>query len=259
MLTAYVDESGHEGKGWMFLAGWLGNCEQWTNFADEWKKGLGPQRKSLHMTELRWNQDRTRKLLARLGPIPESCHLRGVLGGVRFGDYEDLVSGTPEAKQLKGYMSCLMPMVAETLRGMPKDERLEIVFEQQNEYEPFVNMALPTFTGPDRHAPWKMMPDGKPRLAKWSFVPKGTTMLTEPADYLAFALREVWTDKTSKKAQWCSPILRAGDGTGLGKIMTRNQIRHVITSTFMLRFFEQFDRRAGELFRDEIARRGLPR
>jgi len=209
MLTAYIDESGHEGKGWMFLAGWVGDCSQWKHFADEWRKGLGPQRKSLHMTDLRWNRDRTRVLLERLGPIPERCHLQGIMGGVRYGDYEDLVVGTPHAKELKGYMSCLMPMVAQTLKGIPRDERIELVFEQQNEYEPFVNMALPTFTVPDRHAPYHMMPDGKPKLAKWSFVPKGTTILTDPADYLTFALREVWTDQKSKKAKWCRSIFKS--------------------------------------------------
>jgi hypothetical protein len=75
MMTAYIDESGHEGKGWMFLAGYLGNEDQWKTFVPAWKAGLGPQRKSLHMTDLRWNKDRTKHLLKRLGPIPEGCGL----------------------------------------------------------------------------------------------------------------------------------------------------------------------------------------
>ncbi len=259
MLRAYLDESGHESKGWMFLAGWLGNSEQWTKFATEWKKGLGPQRKFLHMTDLRWNQERTRKLLARLGPIPESCGLKGLLGGVRFEDYEDLVTGTPEAKLMKGYMACLFPLVEQTLKGIPKEERIELVFEHQREYEPFVDMVLPTFTVPNRHAPWHMMLNGKPKLAKWGFVPKGSTILADPADYLAFALREAWTDKTSKKAQWCSPILKAGDGTGFGAIMKRKQIRYIVTSTSMARTFASFDERLAELYFDEVAKRGLPK
>src|SRR5208282_3715746 len=81
MMRAYIDESGHEGKGWMFLAGYVGNEGQWGRFVDAWKVGLGPQRKSLHLTKLRWNQDRTRQLLARLGPIPEACGLQAMLGG----------------------------------------------------------------------------------------------------------------------------------------------------------------------------------
>jgi len=41
--------------------------------------------------------------------------------------------------------------------------------------------------------------------------------------------------------------------------MTRKEIRFVVTSTYMLRVFHQFDRRLGELFRDEIAATGLPK
>ncbi len=89
MMRAYIDESGHEGKGWTFLAGYLGNEDQWKEFVPKWREGLGPRRKSLHLTGLRWNgshQHRTQNLLARLGPIPEECNLIPILGGVRYGD-----------------------------------------------------------------------------------------------------------------------------------------------------------------------------
>lgn len=32
MLRAYLDESGHESKGWMFIAGYFGNNDQWRAF-----------------------------------------------------------------------------------------------------------------------------------------------------------------------------------------------------------------------------------
>jgi hypothetical protein len=165
-----------------------------------------------------------------------------MLGGVRFGDYEDLVSGTREAKFLKGYMSCLMPMVLQTLKGIPDDERIELVFEQQNEYEPFVNLALQFFSVPEPEAPWIFTRDGQPKLARWGFVPKGSTLRTDPADYLAFALREAWTDKESKKAQWCKPILASGKGEGFGVIVKREKIREVISQTYMLALFDRMDR-----------------
>src|SRR5690349_4944011 len=79
MLTAYLDESGHESKNWMFLAGFLGNEEQWRDFVPKWQAGLGPQRKCLHMTELRWNRERTQTLLRKLGPIPEQCKLEPMM------------------------------------------------------------------------------------------------------------------------------------------------------------------------------------
>jgi hypothetical protein len=90
----------------MAIAGYIGNKEQWKLFVDKWKAGLGPQRKWLHMTDLRWKKDSTKKLLERLGPIPESCGLEGVMGGVRYADYEDLVVGTEDEKMMKGYHYC---------------------------------------------------------------------------------------------------------------------------------------------------------
>jgi hypothetical protein len=45
MMRAYIDESGHEQKGWMFLAGYLGNKDQWCDFAKKWKVGLDRYRK----------------------------------------------------------------------------------------------------------------------------------------------------------------------------------------------------------------------
>jgi hypothetical protein len=225
MFTAYVDETGHElERGWTFLAGFLGNEDQWSNFVPKWRVGLGPQRKSLHMSSLRWNNDSTRRLLARLGPIPEECCLRPIMAGVRFEDYADLVSGKPYKKQLKGYLTCLHALVIQVLRVIPGDERLEMVFEEQGEYEPFANLvlAIAAQQGPRTS-------EGLPKLAKWSFVPKGSTIMTDPSDYFAFALAKIWSDPHSKKAKWCYPILNSGQGIGYGKVMQKDEIRPIIT------------------------------
>lgn len=230
MLRAYIDESGHESKGWMFLAGYLGREEHWSDFVPKWRMALGPQRKFLHMKTLRWNKDSTRRLLSRLGPIPEACALEGCMAGVRYQDYEDLVVGTPDEKLIRGYIACLYPLVIQVLRGTPRTDRVEFVFEQQRQYAPLVNIVMPIIAQAERpgNEEWKLTPNGKPRLAKWGFVPKGSTLMTDPADYLAFALREAWTDETSKKAQWCKSILTAGSGTGYGKVLRRKEIRPLI-------------------------------
>src|SRR6266404_4490288 len=102
MFTAYIDESGQELKrGWTFLAGFLGDEARWADFDEKWRIGLGSQRKSLHMSDLRWNYDKTRRLLARLGPIPQECKLDPVMAGARLEDYEDLLSDEPYKKELK--------------------------------------------------------------------------------------------------------------------------------------------------------------
>ncbi len=65
MLTAYLDESGHDSKDWMCLAGFLGNENQWKDCSEKWRIGLGPNRKSLHMRTLRWNNESTSGLSVR--------------------------------------------------------------------------------------------------------------------------------------------------------------------------------------------------
>jgi len=232
VLTAYLDESGHEGKEHVLIAGFIGNDEQWLECAKAWTVGLG-KRKSLHMNRLRWKNRRTKELLARLGPIPEACGLQRVFGGVRVRDYEDLVVGTPAEKIAKGYYACLYPLVIRILQWLPAEERVKLVFEEQREYEVYTNSVLSSLAdGPDPK--WRN-PDGRPKLAEWGFVPKGSTTLTEPSDYLAYALLQNCRDKMSEKAKWCLPILGGGlKFKAIGQIMKRWEIRIVVVFTQLL-------------------------
>jgi hypothetical protein len=142
-----------------------------------------------------------------------------------------MVLGGPAEKLLKGWLALLQPLILQTLRIVPDDERLEVVFEEQREYQPYANLAFKSSLAVPDH-PWKRTKDGKPKIAKWSFVPKGSTVRTDPADYLAFALRELWTDQHSKKTEWCRPILKSG--RGIGKIFNRQDIRAAIFGTLVL-------------------------
>ena len=232
VYRAYIDEVGHEGKGWMFLAGFLGNEDQWKQFVPKWRKALGPQRPFLHMHGLRWKNDGTRKLLERLGPIPDECKLTPVFCGVNYRDYEDLVVGTPEEKNLKGYLACIAPMVMQILRVLPNNERLELVFEEQRQYQLKANLMLQMGVV---HATAKQSygttTDGLPKLAKWGFVKKGSTIMTDPADYLAFALCQIYKDQNSQRSKWCGPILKSGNGEGVGGILKRDLIRRMVINT----------------------------
>lgn len=230
MLCAYLDETGQEEKQWVFMAGYLGNEDQWKQCVIEWKKELG-NKKSLHMKELRFKKERDRDLLARLGPIPYNCGLRKVVGGVNVSHYEDLVRGTLFEKQAKGYMACLTPLIVSILQAIPPNEQVEIIFEQQTRYEEptdkfLNNIQIASMSHPEL---WQFRTsDGKPKLAKWGFVPKSS--LLEPADYLAYAYAQYHRDKNSQRAQWCMPILEEGnvkadEVQSIGKVMTRDEIR----------------------------------
>ena len=70
------------------------------------------------------------------------------------------------------------------------------------------------------------MPDGRGKLANRRFIRKQSaldgsaeTSLTEPGDYLAYAFRQMWRDPTSKKSQWCKPMLAAHNFEGVGTLM----------------------------------------
>lgn len=232
MFRAYIDESGHETKNWVIVGGFFGHELEWERFVPLWKAALGPQRKTLHMSSLRWKKDSTRRLLAKLGPIPAECGPRRCLGGVNVEHYEDLIVGTLAEKIMKGYQAALTPMVIRVVLAVPSNERIEFVFEEQHEYEEAVNNTMRLAVAAASSGADMRTDDGLPKIAKWGFVPKGTTMMTDPADYLAYAAREFEIDIGSKRSQWCYPILIAGGNETYGHILTRDEIRRSIQDAF---------------------------
>lgn len=240
MLTAYVDETGQEQKNWMFVAGFVGNDDQWRSTATAWKEAIAP-RTTLHMNKLRFNKHSQKMMLERAAAVTKTSGLTPVMGGVRPSDYEDLIAGTYEEKLLNGYISCVFPMVINTLRGIPANERLEVVFERQDRYWWMTEIAMRVISEA-REAPDMLLPDGTPKLANWRSVPKGSTPLTEPADYFCYALLQAWHDKNSLRAQWCKPILEAHNYSGLGAIMRRKKMREVVQGSQMLYMFQEAKR-----------------
>ena len=190
-------------------------------------EALGPQRKRLHMHKLRWKNPATKKLLARLGPVPQECGLKGIVGGVRYSDYEDLVRGTVVEKLSEGYLWSFFPLVQTMLKYIPRDERVELIFGEQMEYRDRAHELLSFISqeSPD-HPDW-MSNEGLPKLAKWGFVPLSSTILLDPSDYFASALAHHHRDKTSQKAQWSQPILDSTEW--IGKILNREEIRGQVT------------------------------
>ena len=233
LKAAYLDESGHEGKRHVILAGFLGNDEQWDACAKAWKRGLGT-RKALHMCELRWTAKknyRVRKLLEELGPIPRECGLMPVFGGVNVSDYADMISGTLVTKAHKGYVLALYHMVPQILASLRGEERVKLVFEENEQYLPFLQLTHVVCNALAKVVDNRIFrtPSGLPRLASTEFIAKDSSLLTQPADYLAFALLQLCRDPRSQKTRWCAPII--GDGWGIGKFASREELRKGISVT----------------------------
>lgn len=201
MLTAYLDESGHEGKGLIILAGFLGNADQWAKCETDWKAALG-QRRHLHMADLRWSKpQRISKLLTTLGPVPHAAGLQGLISTVDVADFEDLIDGTQMQKLMKGYFVTLLGLINVIAHNIPSEETFKLVMEAQNEYE---YGARQTFLGTRD----MLTPSGKRKLVSIEFVAKDETCLTEPADFLAYAFLQQHRDPKSERAALCAPILK---------------------------------------------------
>jgi hypothetical protein len=229
IYTAYLDETGVHANDWIFVAGFLGKKEHWDSLVPQWKLALG-QRKKLHMHELRWGNQSTERLLAKLGPIPKSCGLRPVFGGVRYSDYQDLVEGTIIHKSSQGYFWCIIALLNSILKFIPQDDRVELVFASQSKYRETALSALSAIEkrvlkDPRLHG--YRNTDGRSKLAKYGFTSYESTSLLEPADYYASALAHHYRDPTSRKAKWSNPILEDGH---IGHVYSREQARDFVMS-----------------------------
>jgi len=211
------------------IAGFLGNDDAWTALKEPWRIALG-KRKALHMTELRWHGKsgtRTKALLERLGPIPRECGLLPVWASVRISDYLDLVDDTILTKALsKGYVVAIQPLLAGILTyASLLDERVAVVFEQQDQFSEIALAIGNLFSAFDLFK----TSDGLPRLCGIQFIPKESSPLTEPADYLAFQRLHNFRDPLSKKSAWCSSILRENDQS-IAIPLSRSQVRALFSS-----------------------------
>lgn len=228
MVTVYLDETEHSESGkYTVVAGFRGRKENWERFVPAWKQGLG-KRKSLHMKSLRWNEPkaerRIKPLLARLGPIPYQCGLIPVYGAVKASDYFDLVHGIPRLEDSGGYLLSIGHVFTVLLASVPPTERIKIVCEEQHQYEQSVRDLFSVFRKLTNKESLS------PHLASVDFVPKGSTSLTEPSDYLAFSLGKTFSEPESKKDLWSRPIQDSCPPLGFtpGMWLTRDVARDTI-------------------------------
>jgi hypothetical protein len=204
MITAYLDESEHsDSSKYTVVAGFRGKKEQWDEFIPLWRQGLG-NRTHLHMNSLRWNHQnaerRIKPLLDRLGPIPYQCGLVPIYSAVKAGDYADLVQGLPKLEDFGGYLLSMAHLFTLLLETISPTERIKIICEQQDEYEPPVNALFNIFQ--------KQAKTGRllPQLAGIEFLPKDSSPLFEPSDYLSFSIGKESSELGGKKDLWSRAI-----------------------------------------------------
>lgn len=230
VLTAYLDESGQEQDDWMFIAGYMGDDAAWKKFPLLWLEAIGPQRKHLHMKDLRFTKQPVRRMLQKAALVPKQCGLTPIVAGVRFRDYVDVVAHFDQEDYLihSAYVMCCKAAAIFAMRSLPPDERVEIVLERQDRYGWYAAEALQSLSEFRGH-PELLMSDGQTsKLASWRVIDKKDTVLCDPADYLAYALLQQARNKASVKSRWTYPIVAADPHGGAAALVQREHARGVV-------------------------------
>jgi hypothetical protein len=201
LMTAYFDESGiHEGDHYCVVAGFVGNDAQWQALAADWIPAIKP-RNNLHMTELRWNQhpERIAPLLAKTGPIPGKYNLTPVAIGLKWQDYNAIAKGKIREKFTNPYMMCAHCAMATVLYEVIGSDDIYFLFDRQEGLRKETMHTLRDFVfdrvGVDS------------RIKGLDFIPRKSTVCLDPADYLAFMIREQAMDGNSVKVKMGESIL----------------------------------------------------
>lgn len=207
LLTGYFDESGVHGADVCVVAGFVGNDAQWVAFAADWIPALETA-KNLHMTRLRWNQhpDAVAKRLASLGPIPHKYNLRPVMAGLKWQDYNSLVKQKNDSKFSHPYVLCALCAIEIVLHEVAEGDDVLFIFDRQEGLRRETMEELQTIVfdwlGADR------------RVRGIEFMRHEDTVCLDPADYLAYIVRERSLDQNSFKSRSGESIIGSGGNGG---------------------------------------------
>jgi hypothetical protein len=76
--------------------------------------------------------------------------------------------------------------------------------------------------------------DGTPKLSQWGFLTKDASPLTQPADYFAFGLLHLYQDSTSRKTEWCRPMLGDDNEESIGRVLDKDEVREIMMNAVVL-------------------------
>jgi hypothetical protein len=218
LLTAYFDESGVHGQHSCVIAGFVGNDAQWQSLASDWIKAIKP-RTNIHMKKLRWNQhpERIAPLLAKLGPIPHKYNLKPVTVSLSWSHYNSIVKGNVDERFTNPYIVAAWVAIAVVMNQIAANDDVLFIFDRQEgrrrETMEYMRDVLLKETRVDS------------RIKNIDLIDRKGTVCLDPADYLAFAVRERGISLNSTKAILCAPII----GTeGFGGRISEDQLRWMV-------------------------------
>lgn len=207
VLTSYFDESGVHGEDVCVVAGFVGNNSQWGALARDWIEAIKPA-KNIHMTKLRWKRhpDAVAKRLASLGPIPHKYNLRPIMAGLNWRDYNNIIRPKYDTKFSRPYVLCALCAIDVVLIEVAQDDDVYFIFDRQEGMRRQAIEELRTYLfdwfGADR------------RVKGIDFISRETTVCLDPADYLAYMIREREVNPNSFMSSAGKPICDANGNGG---------------------------------------------
>jgi hypothetical protein len=224
-VSAYLDESQVTASTeHVVVAGFYGENPNWEALKDKWQALLKQRgREHLHMKELRWThrnaETRTKSLLAQLGPLPNQCKLMPIYGATKVSHFADLLKTDPEKAAFSGYIVCLSQILGKLCVHLPAHASLRVICEEQKVYQGLAQRMFHLV------ARWMAKRPDNPWLDEFGTVPKRSTFMTEPADFLAFAIGKFLDENGAKKDLWCRPIFNGVDPKKIVDVFDREQAR----------------------------------
>jgi hypothetical protein len=244
-ISAYLDESQVTATTeHVVVAGFYGENTDWESFKDEWRDSLKRRaREHLHMKELRWThrnaERRTKSLLAQLGPLPYKFKLKPIYGATKISHFADMLKSEIDKEVFSGYIVCLSSILAKLCVSLPSHATLRVICEEQKVYQELARKLFHLV------AKWMSKKPENPWLDEFGTVQKASTCMTEPSDYLAFAIGKYLDEKDSKKDLWCRPVFNGIDPKKIVKVFHREQAREAT------RIVQDSSRRGRDVFESE--------
>jgi hypothetical protein len=244
-ITAYLDESQvTEETKHVVIAGFYGENANWDALGDGWMGALKPRgRKSLHMTDLRWNsvgsEKKIKPLLEKLGSLPYEHKLTPIYGATKVNHFADLLKTDPEKAAFAGYIVCFSQILGKLCVHLPAHASLRVICEAQTKYQELAGKMFHLV------ARWMAKKPENPWLDEFGTVPKGSTFMTEPADYLAFAIGKFLDENGTKKDSWCRPIFNGIDPNKIVEVFNKEQAREAT------RIVQNSSRKGQDVFQSE--------
>jgi len=155
-------------------------------------------------------------MLKNLGGVPDKYNLQRVACGVWWGDYQRELVPELQANLSHPFILAAIGCMARAIHCISDLDKIQFIFGEQK-------LSDDNLIALDRIV-FRQLKLNQ-RVSLTAIMAYENTVCLDPADYLAFEVREYKSFKGSEKANICLPIL--GDGSAVGCIFSRDRLKSI--------------------------------